>query len=199
MSGPTLLRTTPRKPASPGRRSRGALQLSCAMRATESLRGTRRDRERRAYAGAILFLLSFAIPAQAEEVAQVDSCDTSNDGAKACARLLKPAFVATSSTQPYMSLGLAFAAQGASAASAAGTLGQSQTQYLLTGSPQGGFRPFCLHSFPYLCLQIYGGFDGDLTAAVTPASLSQGATFAWDLVGGTVLQVHGDNWRLALN
>ena len=140
-------------------------------------------------------LVALAVVIGLSRPASADPCDTSSETpwARGCPRFLTPAFVATSSTQSFVNLGISGGWRRASGAAFAGEPGQSLSQVGVTGSPSVGGRitPFAL---------LYAGTDGSATAGVNVGSLvGQGAIFSGDYYLGMVLQAHSDNWRIALN
>jgi hypothetical protein len=122
-----------------------------------------------------------------------DTSDTSKDGAGSCAHILVPAFIASSSIQPYGRFSLTGAQRSATLSPFATEFGNTLTEYGLTASPQVGFRatPFML---------VYAGGDAAVTSGANIGTLvAEGAVASGDAYAGAVVQVHGRRWRFALN
>jgi hypothetical protein len=119
--------------------------------------------------------------------------DTSKDGAGSCVRILVPAFIASSSIQPYGRFTLTGQQRSATLSPFASEFGNTLTEYGLTASPQVGFRatPFML---------VYAGGDAAVTSGANIGTLvAEGAVATGDAFIGAVVQAHGRRWRFALN
>ena len=112
----------------------------------------------------------------------------------ACAYFITPAFVASSSIQPYVGFSLAGTYRSAPIPPFAGRIKDNLTEYGVTASPQFGFA-----AAPFLLL--YVRVDGVATSGGNVGTLiGQGTLFAGDVQLGAVARIaQGDDWRLALN
>jgi hypothetical protein len=104
-----------------------------------------------------------------------------------------PAFVASSSIQPYGRLVLSASSRTTGIVPFASSRANSLAEAAITASPQVGFR-----AAPFLLL--YVGGDGTTTSGTNLGTLvGQGAVLSGDFFVGAVLQAHGPNWRIGLN
>jgi hypothetical protein len=114
-------------------------------------------------------------------------------------RFLAPAFIATSSTEPFVSVNVQASARTGNAPPFAGEASDPLRVYGITTSPQFGFHlPGPSSIFDNFLL--YMGADGTLSAGGNIGSLlGDGAVFSGDVLAGAVVHIRRDNWRIGLN